>query len=649
MIRLSLVRRAATAAEAALALGRLDQSPGMYFGVDAGIQGLHPLQATLVDKPALSLAVLGNGLRVQACSGLGRSLLDLPALKDWAAASAPNAGRHAIVSLRWLMGLFEPLPELMLQGALGFNAHRLAPAAVPSTDPVGTLFLAEGFWQRDGQGQWTQVTLSLPGSACDDMGSALAPAKRLSLAHEPRDDHAPGGYADMVTRALGYLHEQALVSLTLSQSYRRRMPEQSSVVQAFARLCDVNPAPVTFFLNDGAGGRLFGASPDLQLVVQRGDVESFPVCGTVAREPDPVGEAQSCRALLNEEVDAASLAICSDALRNDLAPLCQPGTLRLTDRQRLMSMATVVHTVDRLAGRLRPGVDAWDALVATAAPAMVTGTPRQLAIKAIEQLEASPRGWYGGLAVQVNGCGDALVGTILRAAAIRDGVVEVRTGGDLLADSSPPREEQESRLKAISLWRALGFEVAQNPVAEAVAAWALPAVISLQVEADPFPESLRDTLLGLGLGIEPGAVPSVVAGKVAPSEISVMVNTVAIGDAAFQMLAQAGFNVVPVVPEHGRLLRCTVTAQAPWRQASSFVAGRYAGFSLHAQPQPQAQPQTQPQTQPDWQVWVIDASGNPLVLASTRRRVVCILFRPDSLLSGLQARQVLAAALTYCA
>ena len=52
------------------------------------------------------------------------------------------------------------------------------------------------------------------------------------------------------------------------------------------------------------------------------------------------------------------------------------------------------------------------------------------------------------------------VGTILRAAAHRDGIAEVRTGGDLLADSDPAREEHESRVKAVSLWRALGLSVA---------------------------------------------------------------------------------------------------------------------------------------------------------------------------------------------
>ena len=70
-------------------------------------------------------------------------------------------------------------------------------------------------------------------------------------------------------------------------------------------------------------------------------------------------------------------------------------------------------------GQLRAGCDAWDAILATTAPAMLTGTPRRHALAAIEALEASPRGWYGGLGLQVSADGDALVGTLLRAATLR--------------------------------------------------------------------------------------------------------------------------------------------------------------------------------------------------------------------------------------
>ena len=620
--------------------------------------------------------------------------MDSTADADPPAAAARSADSHELADA-------DAAADALLVGAFRFEAHRLAgPShAVLSTDrpPLGVLFFAPASLRRDAAGVWQHVQLRFDDPALaavdrDDAPStavlpgttaAAAPAGvtesdpfdesvRVDRASgrdiEPHDDFPPGGYATVVARAVERLAAQPLVSLTLSQSFRRRVGAASAAA-AFRTLRRANPAPATFFVNTGRGERVFGASPDLQLRVRARTVESFPVCGTVARGHGPVGEAESFRQLINEDVDAASLAVCTDALRNDLAPLCQPGSLHLTDRRRPMALATVVHTVDRFAGRLRDGVDAWDAIVATAAPVMVTGTPRRLALAAIADLEVGPRGWYGGLAVQVAANGDALVGTILRAAAIRDGIAEVRTGGDLLADSEPAREEHESRVKAVSLWRALGLTVAdalQASIAGGTdgsnargAAGAttssgslesgrrLPAAVALRDAGDPFTAALRDALQACGVGLDEAARPTVLIGSDAAAcadELRRAKGLVAIGDAAARVLGGMGWTVRSIRPEHGRLVRCVPTTAAPVGvPARPFVAMRYATLALD--PSPHA-------GRADagaWQVWVRDVDEAPLVLADTRRRIVCLLIRPESLLSDPSALEVLKAALVFAA
>jgi hypothetical protein len=441
------------------------------------------------------------------------------------------------------------------------------------------------------------------------------------------------------------------VSLTLSQSFRRRLGARSPT-EAFAALREVNPAPATFYLADGAGEVVFGASPDLQLRVTGGEVEAFPVCGTVARGHGPVGEAEALRSLFDEEVDAASLAICTDALRNDLAPLCVPGSLHLVARRRPMTLATVVHAVDHLRGRLRDEVDAWDAIAATAAPVMVTGTPRAAALAAIAGHEASSRGWYGGLVVEVRGDGDARVGTILRAAAVRDGVAEVRTGGDLVAGSDPEREELESRIKAVSLWRALGLAVdadlearvaggrMPSPSREA----ALPAAVALRGDGDPFAAALADCLHGLGLALDPEASPVVFAGAddaAARSLVQGRAGLVAIGDAAARVLRAHGYEVLTVVPQHGRLVECRPVEGTPSASLRVFLAMRYATLALGGA--------AAGGPLPGWSVWLRDAAGAPLVVACAAPRTVCFLIRPESLLSDRLALELLRDAIGYAA
>jgi anthranilate/para-aminobenzoate synthase component I len=643
-VNLQATRHPATRADVDAALVRLDTAPGMYFGVDAGIAGLHPLQALLVDAPALAVHVAADRLSLQALSPLGTRLLSHRLAEQVQAAGHPLAG------LRALQAALGHSPNLLLQGALRFNAHLLAHNPQGLRDPVGVLYLAGRWLERDATGQWWRLQLLLPDDADGAAADATAPAAIADDAHatketpEPADDWPPGGYARMVEGALAVLRSQPLLSLTLSQSYRRRSSTPAST--GFARLRQANPAPASFFLNDGQGTCLFGASPDLQMVVRDGAIESLPVCGTVARQPGAVGEAASTRELLNEEVDAASLAVCTDALRSDLAPLCVPGSLHLSERRRPMSLATVVHAVDRLKGRLRPGCDAWDAIAATAAPVMVTGTPRALALPAIAALEASPRGWYGGLAVQVRGNGDALVGTLLRAAALKDGVAEVRTGGDLLADSDPQREEQESRLKSQSLWRALGLTdnlpatpgMSVNPTDGNTGA-AMPPEVRWECAGDPLQPALQDVLQALGVAHNLAASVWLFSGSTCDD--NGQAGCVAVGDAALRMLQTAGFPVQPVAPEHGRVLRAMPTAEAPWPSASPFFTARYATLALTGQAVDPAAA--------GWQVWLRDEAGQPLMLASLLHRRVALLFRPDSLMSDTQALTALQCALVFAA
>ncbi|MEJ7928741.1 chorismate-binding protein [Ramlibacter sp. AN1015] len=720
MIRVRATRTGATPQDAEAALARLDAHEGIYFGVDAGIAGLHPLQATLVSQPALRLTLWDDGAEAEALDAFGAALLGQPALAGWRAAlgrgrAGAGSAASALDCARGLLACFEPSPDLLLLGALPFAAHRMAgvpegaaerPHLAPGGEFLGVLYLPSRLLRRDAQGQWHAVQLALdapaalraadaPNSAAVAGGrSRIAIESRLaadaqananananadadananadadadanadanadadanaptppagssraafpSAAHDPVpvDDHPPGGYADMVRRALDVLRSRPLVSLTLSQSYRRRVERTPS--QAFARLRAANPAPACFFLRDHAGTQLFGASPDLQLVLQGGVVQALPVCGTVARRPGAQGEAASLRELLNEEVDAAALAVCSDALRNDLAPLCEPGSLRLRDRRRPMSLATVVHAVDRLEGRLRAGADAWDCIAATAAPVMLTGTPRAEALRAIAELEASPRGWYGGMVVQVASDGDALVGTILRAACVRGSVAEVRTGGDLLADSSPHREEAESRLKTRSLWRAFGLDDdaavgAPGTLAASPAPCApqpLPAAVRLLDSGDPFGAALRDCLGGLGIAVDARAALTVVCGEAALPEDGAGPR-VALADAALRALAAAGAAVQGGVAEHGRALDCEVLGGAPLLAGSRFGAGHYASHRLVRNEVPTG-----------WQAWARDAEGRPVALV--RDGEACITYRPDSLLSDAGALALFAAALRH--
>ncbi|HEY5324931.1 MAG TPA: hypothetical protein VIK58_19045, partial [Caldimonas sp.] len=251
----------------------------------------------------------------------------------------------------------------------------------------------------------------------------------------------------------------------------------------------------------------------------------------------------------------------------------------------------------------------------------------------------------------------ARVGTILRAAAVRDGVAEVRTGGDLVAGSDPAREELESRIKAVSLWRALGLAVDGDLEARVAGGGggpsagevALPTSVALRSEGDPFAAALADCLRALGLALDPAATTLVLAaGDDAAAKALAHGDRgfVAIGDAAARVLRASGRTVVATAPQHGRLVDGVPVEGTPSATMRPFKAMRYATLAL-AEDSGRAKAADEDDA---WSAcWLRDAAGTPLVLARAAPPAVCFLIRPESLLSDPLALDLLRAAIAFAA
>ena len=151
---------------------------------------------------------------------------------------------------------------------------------------------------------------------------------------------------------------------------------------------------------------------------------------------------------LNSAKDESELTMCTDVDRNDKSRICVPGSVRVIGRRQIEMYARLIHTVDHVEGRLRPGFDALDAFLAHAWAVTVTGAPKAWAMQFIEDHERSARAWYGGAVGLFGFDGNMNTGLTIRTVRIKDGAAEVRAGATLLYDSDPDAEEDETRLKA---------------------------------------------------------------------------------------------------------------------------------------------------------------------------------------------------------
>jgi anthranilate synthase len=300
------------------------------------------------------------------------------------------------------------------------------------------------------------TTVGLPRATPDVAGAGLTISQ---LPPQP----VPGRYAAMVGRAKERFARGDLFEVVPGHVFYGRCASPSAF---YERLRERNPAPYEFLFSLGAAGggsgaqnapagslpeHLVGASPEMYVRVTGERVETCPISGTIARGTDPMEDAANIATLLGSAKEESELTMCTDVDRNDKARVCVPGSVQVIGRRQIEMYSRLIHTVDHIEGRLRPGFDALDAFLTHMWAVTVTGAPKMWAMQFIEDHEDAPRRWYGGAVGKIGFDGSMNTGLTLRTAHIRGGIAAVRAGATLLFDSDPAAEERETHIKARAL------------------------------------------------------------------------------------------------------------------------------------------------------------------------------------------------------
>ena len=292
-------------------------------------------------------------------------------------------------------------------------------------------------------------------------------------------DTPKGDFTQSVEKAKGEFKVGNLFEAVLSQTFRSKLTDQTPPSRIFRRLRKRNPAPYGFFINLGEQEYLVGASPEMFVRCESIPeneyrpgairVETCPISGTVARGADALEDAQRVKSLMMNQKEESELTMCTDVDRNDKSRICEPGSVQVIGRRQIEMYSRLIHTVDHVEGYLREEFDALDAFLCHTWAVTVTGAPKTWAIQFVEDMERSPRCWYGGAIGLVGFDGSLNTGLTLRTVRIKDGIAEVRAGATLLYDSDPPAEEAETELKASAMIDAVtrtGVEDATPTVVE---------------------------------------------------------------------------------------------------------------------------------------------------------------------------------------
>ena len=308
-----------------------------------------------------------------------------------------------------------------------------------------------------------------PGARYDDLRAEAADiAATLADADEPaptgfqRTGETAGSqadYEDAVRTTKQHVLDGDIYQGVISR--RRQLSGDIDPISLYESLRSVNPSPYMYLMRHGDRS-IVGASPETLLSVEGDRIVSNPIAGTCPRGSSPVEDRRLAGEMLADGKERAEHTMLVDLARNDVRRVADPGTVAVEEFMSVLKYSHVQHIESTVTARVADEYDAFDAARVTFPAGTLTGAPKVRAMEIIDDLEAAPRGVYGGGVGYFSWSGDADFAIVIRTATIehggadehvidgaRDGddLITVQAGAGLVADSDPAAEYEETEQK----------------------------------------------------------------------------------------------------------------------------------------------------------------------------------------------------------
>src|SRR6266516_7583966 len=142
-----------------------------------------------------------------------------------------------------------------------------------------------------------------------------------------KSNRTPVEFESMVRKAQEYIRAGDIFQVVLSQRLSRHV--NAAPFTVYRALRSINPSPYMFFL-DLQDFYIIGASPELLVRVEDGEVTIHPIAGTRRSGNDLQSDQQLAVELKNDPKERAEHVMLVDLGRNDVGRVSMPGSVQVS-------------------------------------------------------------------------------------------------------------------------------------------------------------------------------------------------------------------------------------------------------------------------------------------------------------------------------
>ena len=255
-------------------------------------------------------------------------------------------------------------------------------------------------------------------------------------------------FLDMVEKGRNHCKRGDVFQIVLSRRYTQTF--EGDEFNVYRALRSINPSPYLFYFDYGSF-KIFGSSPEAQLVIQSNKASIHPIAGTYARTGNDKHDAKAARELFADPKESAEHVMLVDLARNDLS---RNGTDVSVDVfKEIQYYSHVIHLVSKVTAKLSEKVSSLRLVADTFPAGTLSGAPKHRAMQLINQYEKTNRGYYGGCIGYIGFNGNFNQAIMIRSFLSKSNQLHYQSGAGIVYKSVSQNElnEVHNKLRALRL------------------------------------------------------------------------------------------------------------------------------------------------------------------------------------------------------
>lgn len=257
-------------------------------------------------------------------------------------------------------------------------------------------------------------------------------------------------FLEVIRRGKQHCKRGDVFQMVLSREFSQQFGGDDFNV--YRALRSVNPSPYLFYFDYG-NFKLFGSSPEAQLVISGNKASIHPIAGTFKRTGNDEADAALAEKLKLDPKENAEHVMLVDLARNDLSRNC--GKVDVQTFREIQYYSHVIHLVSNVSGELKEKGSTMKVVADTFPAGTLSGAPKHMAMQLIDKYENGSRSFYGGCVGFMGFNGDFNHAIMIRSFLSKNNVLFYQAGAGVVESSNEESELNEVNNKLVALKSAM--------------------------------------------------------------------------------------------------------------------------------------------------------------------------------------------------